>query len=213
MENQFKKFSGICLIAGSILLVATMVLHPAGGSIEHMLAISRIAVVSHSLAIFSLPFVCFGFYGLSVSLLSESKVSLLAFIIVCFGLGAAMLAATINGLTLPLFISNYSNAAEQNIEILRPIMRYGFCINKPMDYIFIAAICLAMGIWSVLIIRSAVFPIWTGYFGLLLLMVATVGMVLQFNFVNLFGFRIFIFGMISWIACIGVLLFRGNRIK
>lgn len=208
MENHFQRSSGFCLIVGSFLLIVTMVLHPSGGSIEHILKIRDVIVVSHSLAIFSLPFVGFGFYGLSMSLLTSSKISLLSFFIAVLGLIAAMLAATINGLTLPLFVSAYSGEVEQNLDVLKPILRYGFSINKPMDYIFIAASCLSMGIWSVLIIRDATFPRWTGYYGLLLLVLGVAGVVVRFNFIDLFGFRVFVFGLVSWVVSMGVFLIR-----
>jgi hypothetical protein len=77
-----------------------------------------------------------------------------------------------------------------------------------MDYVFSGSLLLAMGIWSVLILRTAVFPKWTGYLGILLLLLVVIGLVMRFNFIDLTGFRIFIFGLVSWIVSMGVLLMR-----
>lgn len=210
MTTSFQKTSGICLIISSVLLVVTMVLHPTGGNAKHIMQMYTILVVAHSLAIFTLPFLAFGFYGLSVSLLTSNKVSLLAFIFVCFALVAGMIAGSINGLVLPMFVEKYSSSFEQNSNILLPILKYGSNFNKAMDYITIAGILIAITIWSFLIIRSKNFPKWIGYYGIILFIMALLGAFLQFNFVNLFGFRIFIFSLVSWIVLVGWLMTKAK---
>lgn len=202
METEFKKFSGISLIVGSILMVATMVLHPSGGSIEHILKTKTTIIVSHSLAIFSLPFIGFGFWGLSTALLTKSRISFLSFIISCFGLFAAMIAATINGLTLPLFLTQI---VPQNIDlnIIKAVSGYGREINIPMDYILLLAFGLSISIWSVLVIQSKKFPKWIGYYGIFLILFNILAIYNKYNFIGLFGFRIVIFGIVSWIIAVG----------
>jgi hypothetical protein len=203
MEIEFKKFSGISLMVGSVLMISTIVLHPSGGSVEHILKIKTIIIVSHSLAVFSLPFITFGFWGLSTALQTKSKVSFLSFIISCFGLFAAMIAATINGLTLPLFLFQI---APQNIDvnIINTIGTYGKNINIPMDYILLIAFGLSISIWSVLIIQGKKFPKWIGYYGILLILFGVFSIFNNYNFIGLFGFRITIFGIVSWIILVGI---------
>ena len=204
MEKEFSKTTGFSLIISAILLIVTMVLHPSGGSIEHILKIKGVLMGSHGLAIFSLPFVGFGFWGLSVALQTKNHLSTLGFIVSCFGLVAGMIAATINGLTLPLYISNAPNTLDSNT--LKTILAYGKYINIPMDYIMIVSLSFAIAVWSFLIISTSLFPKWIGYFGLLLIGFGISGIFLQFNFANLFGFRIFIFGIASWIIGTGYFL-------
>ena len=208
MDFQFKRTSGISLIIGSLLLIATMVLHPSGGSVEHILHISKVIVGSHSLAILCLPFIGFGFYGISEALQTPGRVATLAFMMAALGLVAAMIAGTINGLTLPLFLSHSTEAIQSQPELVQSIVRYGTAINHPMDYVFIISILLAMGIWSVLILRTAVFPKWAGYLGIAFLLLVLIGLVMKFNFIDLTGFRIFIFGLLSWIVSMGMLMMR-----
>lgn len=214
MEIEFKKISGISLIVGSILMVATMLLHPSGGNIEHILKIKNIIIVSHSLAILSLPFVAFGFWGLTIALLTKSKISILSFIISCFGLFATMIAATINGLTLPLFLSQIV-PQNTDVNLIKAISTYGRNINIPMDYILIIAFALSISIWSLLIIQSKTFPKWIGYYGLLLILFGVFALFNRYNFIGLFGFRIIIFGIVSWIIAVGIkiLLTDKSRIK
>jgi hypothetical protein len=206
MDSRFQKLSGYCLMIGAFLMIVTMVLHPSGGNFEHLLKIHKVAMIAHSIAIFSLPFVGFGFLGLSRALITPSKVSFLAFCISCTGLIAAMLAATINGLTLPFYVLQHAQDTEPNLSTVKLILQYGSNINKPMDYIFIMGSSISMGIWSVLILRTTGFPKWIGYYGLVLLLMAGIGFFLNFNFINLVGFRAYIFGMSSWIVLMGYLL-------
>ncbi|MCU0470960.1 MAG: hypothetical protein MUF58_20435 [Arcicella sp.] len=212
MEKPFQKFSGLSLIISSVLLVFTMVLHPTGGNTKHILQMHDVAIIAHSLAIITLPFVAFGFYGLSIILLTNHKISLLAFIFVCFALLAGMIAASINGLILPMFVENYAQEFEQNSEVLRPILKYGSFFNIAMDNIMIVGIVVAITIWSVLIIISKKLPQWMGYYGLVLLLLSLLGVILNFNFVNLFGFRMFIFGLVSWIVVTGWLMMRETNL-
>ena len=66
MENNFYKITGLSLTIGSFLAITTMIIHPAGGNIQHIIELSQPLQFTHALAIFCLPFILFGFYGLIV---------------------------------------------------------------------------------------------------------------------------------------------------
>lgn len=212
MEREFKKASGISLLIGSLLLVATMVLHPSGGSIEHILNIKKVIIISHSLAILSLPFIGFGFWGLSLSLTTKSRVSMLAFMVAALGLVAAMIAAAVNGITLPLFVSEVANQ-DYDVNTIKLITTYGRSLNISMDYIIILSFGLAIMIWSALMVKGVNFPKWMGYYGLVLMVAGLVALLNQFNFVGLFGFRVFIFGIVTWIIAVGIKILLPEREK
>src|SRR5215212_3852432 len=101
MNNSFEKKAGISLIVFTILLVFTMVLHPAGGSIEYLISITNRIVITHSIALLSLPFGWIGFWGLTRRIGTEHFGSMLAFGMISFGLVAVMIAAATNGLVMP----------------------------------------------------------------------------------------------------------------
>ena len=48
MGKHFHKSSGISLITGSLLIIATMGLHPTGGSIEYIIKITKSITATHS---------------------------------------------------------------------------------------------------------------------------------------------------------------------
>jgi hypothetical protein len=208
MGKHFHKSSGISLITGSLLIIATMGLHPTGGSIEYIIKITKSITATHSLAIFSLPILFFGFYGLTNALLDKWKLAKLALIIMEFGLISAMFAALINGLTLPYFLGKYENNIAENSDMLKLIINYGFAINKPLDYIFIIATCLAITIYSLLIVSSDKLPKWIGFFGLSLIVFVLIGLLTGFVFSNLIGFQIFIFGIAIWFLATGISLIK-----
>ena len=210
MEKYFYKSSGISLIIGSVLIITTMVLHPAGGSIEYIIKSTKSITATHTLAIFSLPILLFGFYGLTNRLLDKWKLAKLALIIIGFGLIAAMFAAVINGLTLPYFLGKYENNLAENEAVLKLITSYGFAINKPLDYIFIATTCLAITIYSSLMISSKTLPKWIGYFGISIITFAIIGLFNNFVFTNLIGFQVYIFGVSTWFLATGISLFKSK---
>lgn len=135
---------------------------------------------------------------------------MLAFIIMSFGLVAAMFAALFNGLTVPYFLSKYADQLKEKESILEPIVNFSFAINKPLDYIFITACCLAIVIYSINIIRSSKFSIWIGYLGLCITAFAITGALTDFVFTSLTGFRIFVFGVAGWVLSCGVSLFKSK---
>lgn len=208
MNRHAYKSTGISLLTGAFLIIVTMVLHPSGGSLERIVAISKTIMIAHALAIVSLPFLLFGCYGLTKVLMDRWKLSILALITTSFALIAAFFAALFNGLVLPYFLNQYADQLEAKADILRPISNFSFAINVPLDYVFIVGICLAILLYSVLILIERKFPAWIGYLGVVLILLAIAGGVTGFVFTSLLGFRIFVFGIATWILGSGVYLFR-----
>lgn len=213
MKINFQKFAGYSLVIGSVLMVLTMVLHPSGGNLEHIFKISQVLIISHSIAIFSIPFVAFGLFGLSETLQTSSKISYLGFTFVGFSLVAVMLAGSINGLILPMYISKFYSETEQNLETINLIINYGSKFNKAMDFIFIVGYSIAMLIWSVIIIQTSKLPHWIGFYGFGLIAFVIIGFLLQFNFISVWGFRIYIFGIVSWIVLTGFFMIKPQKVS
>jgi hypothetical protein len=207
---QFEKNAGRSLLISSVLLVLTMLLHPAGGSIEHLLKIIPLIIVTHSIAILSLPFCMIGFWGFTKKLGTENFLSLPAFAIAVFGLIAAMGAAMVNGLALPLFLERYKDAPADVLENIKPILKYGASLNHGFDYIFIGALCLSILLWSIAVLQTKKVTPFLGYFGIALTLLAVILLATGFVFVNLYGFRLFAFGIAGWLLWVSVVLMRGG---
>ncbi len=214
MDTTIYKSTGWSLIVGSVLAMITMTLHPAGGSLEHILQVSGPLKIAHTIAIFSLPFILFGFYGLSVMLSGKWKLSTLAFIITSLGIIAAMLAALFNGLVLPDFLESYYDSEGVDRTVIKTVIDYGFVINKMLDYVFIAALCISIFLKSVLMVWHQNSIKYLGYFGIFIFLVAGISLTLRLEFTNLINFRIFVFSMAGWILFAGrALIINHNKDK
>ena len=204
MKNKLESNSGGALITGSILMVITMVLHPAGGSMDHLFKAIAMVIITHSIAILSVPIVLFGFWGLTKRLGNDTTISTIGFITICLGMISVMFAAGVNGLAMPIFLTYYKNAAPEIINTLKPILVYSGALNHMFDYIFIGFMCIAVMLWSITIVRTKTLPVWIGYAGIALFVLTIALMLAGFVFVDLMGFRTFIFLFVAWILVVGV---------
>ena len=200
MAPAFRKLSGYCLLIGSLLMVLTMLLHPSGGDMQHILKISRIAIISHSLGLLSTVFTAFGFYGLASALLTQSRISFLGLSFAGFALVAVLLAALLNGLVLPMYVMQQSGIAEEKQDTIKLIIQYGVTINAALDYVFIAGYSVAMLIWSAGMLRTEKFPAWLGIWGILLVGISMIAALFQLNFISVSGFTVYVIGIVSWIV-------------
>ena len=210
MEKQFKKASGISLLTGAILATITMAIHPVGGSLAKIAARKGVFIFTHSLALISIPFIAFGFWGLATALVTKSRISFLSFAVSCFGLIAVMAAGTLNGFVLPMFASNYSGSKVDGA-VLQAVRDYGWLLGSLMDYIFITGLSLAMAIWSVIMIATGQLSKWLGYYGLLIVVVTVSGLLMKFNFTSDVGFGVFIFTLVSWLIIAAMLLIFSSK--
>lgn len=193
------------MLAGAVLATITMAMHPVGGSLAEIARQKDVLIFSHSLAMISIPFIAFGFWGLATTLTTNNSVSFLAFAVGCFGLVAVMIAGTVHGFVLPMFASkNVSGAVDGSI--LQAIRDYRWLIGTVMDYFFIISLSLAMVIWSFVIINTGLLIKWLGYYGLLIATVTILGLIMKFNFTSAFGFGLFIFSLVSWKVIAAILL-------
>mgnify|MGYP000477537223 CR=1 FL=1 len=205
---QYKRHSGFALIAGAVLLFITMLFHPSGGSFKHLVESTSETIITHSIGMFSIPFSLFGFWGLAAYFKDDISLSRAAFIASFLALFAGLIAAAINGLALPLFVNRFSNATQETITALKPIIKYNTSINQAFDFIYIISYCLAIILWSFLILRSGEFPKWLGYSGMLLSISVILFLLSGYVLTNLHGFRLFSLGLIIWTLLLGGILIR-----
>ena len=208
MAPAFRKLSGYCLLIGSLLMVLTMLLHPSGGDMQHILKISRIAIISHSLGLLSTVFTAFGFYGLASAVMTQSRISFLGLSFAGFALVAVLLAALLNGLVLPMYVMQQSGIAEEKQDTIKLIIQYGVTINAALDYVFIAGYSVAMLIWSAGMLRTEKFPARLGIWGILLVGISMIAALFQLNFISVTGFTVYVIGIVSWIVSAAIILIK-----
>ena len=208
-----EKSAGFALLLGSLLMLSTMVLHPEGGNLQHLLKVARIVVISHSVALLAIPLLGIGFWGLTKRMGINHFLPLLSFAVMITGLLAGMMAATINGLALPIFIQNFQNETAEAATFIKPILRNNIALNQAFDYVFVSAVSLSILFWSIAIFALKKLPLWIGYFGLLLSVTALAMLISGFEFVNLHGFRLFVLSNVVWISLVGIALIRLKQVE
>ena len=206
MQTHFKRKAGFALIVFTVLMIFTMVLHPTGGSVEYLLTIIRMIIITHAIAIFSLPFALAGFWGLTKTIGTDNFLSVLAFSFISLGLVAVMIAAAANGLVMPLFIQTYKNTSVETIASIKPVLRYSLAMNHAFDYIHTGAFCLAIMCWSISILYTKKLPAWIGWFGIITSIAAVVIFVTGFGMSGLQAFRLFVSCIVLWILVAGIVL-------
>lgn len=204
------KSAGLSLLIGSFLMIVTMILHPVGGDFDHLLMILNMGIVSHTIALFAIPFVAYGYWGIMMKLRDAVFLSRIGFSFMAFGLIAVMIAATLNGLVLMQLVASYADANQQVIDGLKPIFRYNHFFNLANDYIFMTAVGISTLFWSIASIKTRKFPSWTGYFGIGLVAAALLTLIMGIIFTNVAGFRVFIFGTTAWTMTMGWFLVRAR---
>jgi len=208
MNNLFEKKAGIALIVFTVLLVLTMVMHPAGGKLEYLIRITPLIITTHAIAILSLPFGLIGFWGLTRRIGTDHFWSMLAFASICLGLVAVMMAAATNGLVMPLFLQGYKDASAETIESIRPVLRYSFSINHAFDFIYTGAFVFSILSWSISILYTRKFAAWIGWIGIAISIAIIAMFISGIAFNGLMGFRIFVASIVIWILILGISLTR-----
>jgi hypothetical protein len=210
MKKTFEQNAGLSLIIFTILLVVTMVMHPAGGNVEYLIRISNQIIITHSIAILSLPFGLVGFWGLTKKIGMDHLLSVFAFAVIALGIIAVMVAASANGLVMPIYLQDYKGASPETIESIRPVLRYSFAINHAFDYIYTGAFCIAMVCWSIMILTTKKLPVWLGWMGIVLSIAAAIIFLTGLGVNTLQGFRLFVTSIIVWIALAGLKLWTSK---
>jgi|GEM_PF-346321 len=210
MNNSFEKQAGIALIIFTVLLVGTIVLHPAGGNIEHLVKARNFTLVSHSIALLSLPFGGIGLWGITRSIGTGHFGSLFGFALAVLALIAALLAGTINGLALPIFLQQYQETTTENIAMFKLVARYGFALNHAFDYIYTCALGLAILCWSLSILHTRKLPVRIGWLGIIVFLAVGAFFLYGIRINNLSGLRLYISSIIGWILVSGIALCKSR---
>ncbi|WP_339814652.1 hypothetical protein [uncultured Imperialibacter sp.] len=206
MDSRLEKSSGVAIIIGSVFMVLTMVLHPAGGNAAHIRQMSDIIIASHSLAILSIIVLSYGLVGLAIKLKSDIVLSYGGAVLFAFSAVAVMMAATLNGLAVPFFLERMGEITSENNDLIRAVLIYNYSLNKAFDLIFILAMSGAAVLWSWAIVRTGLLKKWLGWLGLVVGILAIAMTLFGFVFTDLEGLRIFIGAFVIWLLAVGVAL-------
>ncbi|MBW3670370.1 MAG: hypothetical protein KY432_01720, partial [Acidobacteria bacterium] len=161
------RFGGLAFLTATMLMIITMAFHPTGHDLidpERFSAAARIATLTHTLALLSLPLWTLGGIALTREL-KPRALPVAALVVYGFGLIAAMIAGAASGLIGPSIAEAMHGAAE-NAGSWRVAFRYNGLVNRAFASIFVIASTGAIVLWSASGIRGRTLPRGMGIFGM-----------------------------------------------
>jgi hypothetical protein len=205
------RLGGLALILGAISGIITLTFHPAGG--QHRVTPAQfevlIAVIIgvHVLAIAGLPVSFAGALALTHRIDSPLRLALFGLIIYAFGTVAVMAAATMSGLVTPGILRETAGHAAAGDQ-WHMFMSYTHSINQAFAKIGAVAFCLAILLWSTVILKNRVMPLGLGIYGVLSSIAIVVTILIGKLDVELHGFRVITLAQAIWFVAAGICLWR-----
>lgn len=204
------RLGGIALIVGMFSGIITMIFHPVTAGHRFTPAefetFATINIATHSLAIAGLPFLFIGALALTRRLNSPGRVAVTALAIYGFGLVAIMIAPALSGLAGTEIIQQGIRHPET--ELWAILMAYNFILNQAFSAIFVIATCAAIGLWSVMILRTGRIARGLGVYGVILGPITAVALFSGALRLDVHGFGIAILTQAIWFITAGILLLR-----
>jgi hypothetical protein len=199
--------SGLALLAGQAGLLLTLSLHPSGSiSLAQIDVMAHKLVAVHSIALAALPFMLLGALGLSWALSSPNRLGIVAFVFYGFAIAAMLSGILVDGLVTPSIMRQVA-ASPAASDAWRMIFRYNGFLDMAFVHVSLVASAVAIVIWSVAILRSAMLSHRVGVYGVILGAMIPVAV-----FSGILGSEHaisgLVFGQMTWFVIVGVMLFR-----
>jgi hypothetical protein len=207
------RLGGIALIIGAISGIVTMATHPVTGghpiTPAQFETLAAMMIGVHVLAIAGIPFLFLGALALTRRLDSPGRVALGALAIYSLSLVAVMIAPALSGL-VGTEIMRKVVAHGPGSEQWRIMMDYNYMINQAFDRIFVVASCVAIALWSLMIVKTRALSPAIGIYGLLVGCATVIALALGLR-MDAHGFGLVIFGEGIWLVVVGILLMRATK--
>lgn len=202
---------GLALIIGPLLMLAVMAMHPQGSDLHadgtgHVVAVSKLV---HGTALATLPIILYGLLAL-LRAMDDAGLSLLAFVAYAVGAMAVLIAGTANGFVFPVLLED-----DPGHGVTGPtrdaLLTYNWTLGQAMTQVHVVMSFVAMGLWSVHMVRTRVLARGLGIFGCLISVAALTGLFTGRVDMDVKGFGLIVLLQSLWLVAAGVLLWRGGR--
>jgi hypothetical protein len=210
---KHSKLYGFALTIGTLSGVITMLFHPTGrdligqpDEIAHRYELITVAV--HSLAIFGLPVMFFGFLGFSRRLGLENPLVSAALIAYGFGAIAVLSAAVINGLVGPIVTGKINEADEPTQKLLHLVLMNNSLLNQAFTKVFVVAVGFALIAWSIHLWKKGKLMKITAIIGFIIGILSLFGIFSGHLKLNVHGFGLFTFAQSIWTILVAVFMIR-----
>lgn len=207
------RLGGAALILGAAMGLVTMALHPTGHDLanaEHFEHVARLAKVVHALAIASVPVTFLGALALARRLGGPDRAAtagLVAFALASF---AVVVAAVMSGFVGPDLMRDHLAADTGGKEAVHRLLDLVHAVNQAFARVHVVASSVAIGLWSVAILKGRGLAKGLGVYGLVFGAAASLAVLSGHLRLDVHGFGAVMLGEAGWWVAAGVLLLRGR---
>ena len=151
------RLNGWALIAGSIGILITLILHPSERGLfdpTQVESVGRTTIIVHSVALFSLPLLFMGGLGISRQIGWDCPVAVAALIFYGFALSSMMNAIVIDGLVTPGLARAIVKGGLDQAGTWKIALSHNGLLDAAFMNVFLTASSLAIALWSAAMVRS-----------------------------------------------------------
>lgn len=197
---------------GSIALVATMTMHPTGGSWEKLQQQAGLNTTIHILAIAELGLLTLGFVRRARAAGPDRPLIDAGTVAMALAAAAGVLAATLNGIVIQGLADRAITADSASEPVWRIMSTYNHMLNRALTQIFIGGASTAVLLWSLAAVRSRGAWQYLGAVGLAMAILSLFALVSGHMRHNVHDFGLFVFGFCGWTLALGLLLWRSGTV-
>ncbi|MBA2684288.1 MAG: hypothetical protein H0U66_07355 [Gemmatimonadaceae bacterium] len=202
---------GGALIAGALAGFVTMAMHPTGSQlmadVQHM---APVVLAVHALALAAIPVSFFGAIGLTRVLLADGEAPVAALVAYGMAQSAVMIAAVASGLLMPAIAARMVSTPGAERDLAIAFGQFTGSVNQAFAKVYVMASSAAILLWSASIIRHARLARRAGILGVVVAVLALVGVAIGHVRLDLHGFGAIVLTQGLWTITIGVLLIRSR---
>ncbi len=215
---KHSRIYGIAFIVGALGMVITMIFHPTGSDLLHQNREmaqrgEMIAVATHSLALFCIPLLFYGFWGVYKKFGKDSPLASAALVSYLFAAFAVMCAGIFSGLIAPNVTNQMLSADESTRKLLSEFLHYNFLINQGFTKVFVVGSSISIILWSVLIFKKSKFAKAIGIIGFIISGISLLAFFAGHLKLDVHGFGLFAFAQSIWTILLGIFLFTQQKLK
>ena len=206
-----ERTGGLAMIVGAAMGLVTMALHPTGHDVARDMEGQRaLAVAVHALALAGVPVLLFGLLALTRRLAADGPLAELALAFQGLAAMATLLAATASGLIAPGLIAAVLAAQGDERIAAAAVLRFNGAVNQAFARVLVGASAVAIGLWSLEIVRTRRLRGGTGGYGLVVAVVALAALLTGTLRMDVHGFGAFVLAQGVWIVLVGLELMRAS---
>ncbi len=199
-----ERLGGWAMIAGAVMGLVTMAFHPTGAERPWLV------LAVHALALTGAPVALYGGWVLARRLSAGGALPELALAFYGLASVATLLAATASGLLAPDLIAGVQAAQGEARAAAVAVLRYNTALNQAFAKVIVAGSSVAIGTWSVEIVRTGLMRRAAGILGCVVA-AGTLAALMAGLTLDVHGFGAVVLAQAVWLILVGAELRRtGN---